>query len=1056
MEFFLRLFDTSDFPARWSCGRWSSGHGWLHVLSDLGIWSAYFTIPLVFGYFVARRKDLPFRSIFLLFAAFIVMCGTTHLMEAVIFWWPAYRLAGVLKLLTAVVSWTTVFALIRVAPNILAMRSPDELEREVVARKAAERRLQEANEVLEHRVEERTNELSAAVAELRAERERLTTTLASIGDAVITTDNEGRITNMNAVAESLTAWKIADAMNQPLETLFKIVNEETRNAVENPVTKALREGVIVGLANHTILIGKDGTERPIDDSAAPIRDRTGAIFGCVLVFRDISERHRQEDMLRQSEARFRLALRDTGILVYTADADLRYTWVHNLHPHFRQEDVIGRRDEELLPPEQAAHLTAIKQQVLNSGTGEKGEITVEIAGRQYFYNLAVEPLRNASGEVVGVTAAAMDITAVKRAEEERHRSMAMLRAISDTTTDLIYAKDQDCRLVFANPGTLTALGLSEQEALGKNEVERNTDSSEAAAIIANDRRIMQTGQAETFEEQFTGPSGTRTYMSSKSALRDEHGVVTGVIGISRDITDIKRMEADLRFQLDLTKSITDNATTAIFMMDDKSRCTFMNPAAVEMTGFTLKEVECGILHDFIHHHHPDGSPYPVQECPIDRALPERFDVIAHEDVFIRKNGEYFPVLVNAKPIRREGSSIGTVIEVRDVTKEKAAADALRLLALDLSEADRRKDEFLATLAHELRNPLAPIRSGLEVMKLAGGDARAVELSRSIMERQLEPMVRLIDDLMDVSRITRGKVELRRQHVTMAAVVNNAVEACRPLIDQLGHQLSVTQPSSPILVDADPTRLGQVFVNLLNNAAKYSNRGGQIWLTIERQGIDVIASIRDTGIGIPSEKLTSIFDMFSQVEQSLGKAQGGLGIGLTLVKRLVEMHGGGIEVKSAGPDQGSEFIVRLPIVVEEPNLQAADGKAEPTDIKSSLRILVVDDNKDGADSLAMMLKMMGNETHTAYDGQEGVKVSEQERPDVILFDIGLPNLNGYEACRRIREQEWGKAVTLIALTGWGQEDDRRRSQEAGFDHHMVKPVDPTALMKLLAELNLMKE
>jgi CheY-like chemotaxis protein/two-component sensor histidine kinase len=318
-----------------------------------------------------------------------------------------------------------------------------------------------------------------------------------------------------------------------------------------------------------------------------------------------------------------------------------------------------------------------------------------------------------------------------------------------------------------------------------------------------------------------------------------------------------------------------------------------------------------------------------------------------------------------------------------------------------------------------------------------------------MERQLGQMVRLVDDLLDLSRISRGKLELRREQVQLAAILNSAVETSRPLIDHLGHQLTVTLPSQSILVDADLTRLAQVFSNLLNNSAKYMDRGGHIELAAEWQGSDVVVSVRDTGIGIAAEQLPGIFHMFSQVDTSLERSQGGLGIGLTLVKRLVEMHGGRIEARSEGLGKGSEFVVRLPVVVAAGGPEAVGANDELPIPRSSLRIFIIDDNRDAADSLAMLLRLMGNDTRTAYDGQEGVDVASEFRPDVMLLDIGLPRLNGYEACRRIREQSWGKEVILIALTGWGQEEDRRRSLEAGFNIHMVKPVDPQELLQLLA-------
>lgn len=387
----------------------------------------------------------------------------------------------------------------------------------------------------------------------------------------------------------------------------------------------------------------------------------------------------------------------------------------------------------------------------------------------------------------------------------------------------------------------------------------------------------------------------------------------------------------------------------------------------------------------------------------------------------------------------------TILLRRHLAARKRAEQALQ-------EADGRKDEFLATLAHELRNPLAPIRNALQVMRLAGDNVELAEQARGIIDRQLSQLVRLVDDLMDVSRISRGKIELRKERIELAAVVHSAVEASRPVIEQAGQQLTVTMPQQPIVVDADLTRLAQACMNLLNNAAKYTEPGGNIWLTVERRGSDVALSVKDTGVGIAASELPLIFDLFTQVDRSLDKAQGGLGIGLSLVKRLVEMHGGRVEAKSDGPGSGSEFVITLPVLLEAPGSPSTHESIALASFKSSLRVLIVDDNVDGAQSLAMMLKMMGNDTRIAHDGQAGVEAAERFRPQVILLDIGLPKLNGYEACRRILDEPWGKDIVLVALTGWGQDDDRRRSQEAGFDHHLVKPANLPALTKLLAEVN----
>ena len=364
------------------------------------------------------------------------------------------------------------------------------------------------------------------------------------------------------------------------------------------------------------------------------------------------------------------------------------------------------------------------------------------------------------------------------------------------------------------------------------------------------------------------------------------------------------------------------------------------------------------------------------------------------------------------------------------------------------EADRRKDEFLATLAHELRNPLAPIRNATSVLKLAYNDREAFEQATETIERQLGQLVRLIDDLLDASRISRGKLELRRERVELAPIIHQAVETCRPMAECANHEVTVTLPPQPVYLDADPVRLSQVVCNLLNNACKFVGQGGRISLTAERHDNDVVIAVKDNGIGIPPDKLDCIFEMFSQVDQSLERSHGGLGIGLTLARRLVELHGGSIEARSEGIGQGSEFVVRLPVAVD----RAPTPPEEPDDeIKPSgkRRILVVDDNRDSAESLAMLLRLTGNETSVAYDGEEAVEAAARQRPDVILLDIGLPKLNGFDACRRIRENRWAKNVLIIALTGWGQEEDRRKSAEAGFDGHLVKPVDHAELMRLLA-------
>jgi PAS domain S-box-containing protein len=380
----------------------------------------------------------------------------------------------------------------------------------------------------------------------------------------------------------------------------------------------------------------------------------------------------------------------------------------------------------------------------------------------------------------------------------------------------------------------------------------------------------------------------------------------------------------------------------------------------------------------------------------------------------------------------------------DVTDTHAAMEALR-------EADRRKDEFLATLAHELRNPLAPIRNALGVLKLKGPGTPEVHWARDVIDRQMQQMTRLIDDLLDTSRIGTGKIELQRQRVELAEIVQGAVEASRPVITQYGHELRVDLPATPVFIQGDLVRLSQVFCNLLNNAARYTPHGGCIEVAATLKAAGVVIAVRDNGIGIPREMLPKVFEMFTQVDRSLERSRGGLGIGLTLVKQLVELHGGRVEARSAGPGKGSEFVVRLPVIPETASRSAsAPRPAAPALPPDGRRVLVVDDNEDAAESLAMLLRLMGFECHSAHDGVEGLRLAREIQPEVVLLDIGLPGMNGYDAAASIRAEPWSKTATLVALTGWGQDEDRRRSRDAGFDAHLVKPVSMEQLVEVLEQ------
>jgi signal transduction histidine kinase/ActR/RegA family two-component response regulator len=465
---------------------------------------------------------------------------------------------------------------------------------------------------------------------------------------------------------------------------------------------------------------------------------------------------------------------------------------------------------------------------------------------------------------------------------------------------------------------------------------------------------------------------------------------------------------------------------------------------------------------------PQGT-WAVARTGRSELVPEITDEMLTSSV---KDGEYLRFLLDlglrsyiGVPLAARGKVLGVVTFIaaesgrrygpddlavaEDLAHRAAVALENARLYHEVKEADRRKDEFLAMLAHELRNPLAPVRNGLQILKM-GADPASVERAREMMERQVAHLVRMVDDLMDVSRIMRGKVELRREPVDLATVVGRAVETAQPAVDAAGHQLTVVLPDEPLRVNGDLVRLTQVLSNLLVNASKYSDRAGRITVTAGRSGEEAVLGVKDTGVGIAPADLSRIFELFAQVDRSVSRSQGGLGIGLTLVRRLVEMHGGTVAAHSEGPGRGSEFVVRLPVLTTTRTAGGvrADG---PSAAVPRRRVLVVDDNVDAAESLAMLLRLADHEVRTAHDGPAGLAAAAEFRPDLIVLDIGLPGMTGYDVARRLREMPEFRSTTLAAMTGWGQEEDRRRSREAGFDHHLVKPVDPAVLEELLTSL-----
>jgi PAS domain S-box-containing protein len=511
------------------------------------------------------------------------------------------------------------------------------------------------------------------------------------------------------------------------------------------------------------------------------------------------------------------------------------------------------------------------------------------------------------------------------------------------------------------------------------------------------------------------------------------------------------IEEDLRKERETLQVTLSSIGDAVIVTDAEGTITFLNEVAESLVGRTLLYARGRPLADIfrIAGEH-DGR---FVEDPLEKALRtgEIVGLAAHT-VVVGPDGTTIPIDDSAAPIRLGDRVIGAVLIFRDISERRRSEQAL-------IDADRRKDEFLATLAHELRNPLAPIRNAVQIISSSADADANMDKAKAVVERQLRHMVRLIDDLMDVSRITRGKLELHRERIDLLAAVTIAAETSQPLLDMKHHTLLI-QAARPVFVQADVTRLAQVFANLLNNSAKYSPAGSEISIAIASEGQHAVVSVIDIGVGMPASMLPRIFDMFVQLEQK-GPREG-LGIGLTLVKRLVELHGGVVEASSPGPGRGSTVRVILPIAEGPPPEPASEHASEHASDTASepaakgapsyrARILVADDNRDAADTLSLILELDGHEVRTAYDGVKAFQIAERFAPQIALLDIGMPNLDGYETARRIREQPWGSAVLLVALTGWGQEQDRRRATEAGFDCHLVKPVELQTIDALIEQV-----
>lgn len=1103
-----------------------------------------------------------------------------------------------------------------------------------------------------------------AEAALSDQQKLFRTTLASIGDGVICTDTSRRVTFLNAEAERLTGWPAAEANGRSIDEVFQIVNETTRRRVPCPIAKVLETGRVVGLANHTVLIARNGEERPIDDSAAPIRDHAGETIGTVLVFHDVTERKRSEQALRESEARYRfLAESAAATQVLTDPDEIMRTIAQMLVEHLglsrcayavvEEETVFAitgdysRGVPSIVGRWNLAAFGAACTKALRAGVpfvvnDSHNDVRITEEDRQAFDATNIRAVICVPLHKAGRLTAAMAVHQNEPRRWQRHEIElvqivvdrcweALERArvardlrVSEARYRAIVEATPECVMLVAPDGTLLqmnnagfALIEGDDSAIGRSVFDFIAPEFREAFRSFN-QRVCE-GQRGVFEFDLIGLKGTRRHMETSAVpLPSADGAFTQ-LSVTRDITArvaAERTLADQRARLDYAarasgigfwycdlpfdELIWDERVKEHFFLPKDARVTIdafyerIHPEDRESTRLAIEKSIAERLPYAVDYRTVDGTGGAVKWIRAlggtaygDDGRPIRFDGVTvdvttrkHDEERLaklleneREQGRMLTAMSDAAVTIHAAGSLDSVLRVAaeearrifgvghaaarlspTVDRESALSAATacdvsqraisefllsendsardvcgvnrsqRLSRTDLArhaawqsyaaanpenpisgwmaapfvshsgknlgllqvvnkadgdfseldeamlsqfahltsvalenarlygelrDEDRRKDEFLAILAHELRNPLAPISTGLDILK-ATENAEPSSQIRDMMERQLRHLVHLVDDLLDVSRVSRGKVQLRRELISVAKIVELAVETSRPLIDGARHQLQLSVPDGPLYVDGDLTRLAQVVSNLLNNAAKYTVDGGRIQLTVVEEENRIVIRVTDSGVGIPREMLPKVFNLFTQVDRAVDRSQGGLGIGLSLVKRLVEMHGGSVAVESDGIGAGSTFTVQLPRVTSPFDSGRSSDPKYRSDSDGAVkhRVLVVDDNVDAAVMLSMLLQRLGCETAVAHSGPEAIAAAAEFRPALAFLDIGLPGLNGYEVAARLRHLPTTAATVLVALTGWGSQEDRQRSLEAGFNFHLTKPIEAEAIRDIL--------
>jgi len=899
---------------------------------------------------------------------------------------------------------------------------------------------------------------------LATEKELLATTLASIGDAVIVTDTQGRVTSMNPEAECLTGWQKPDATGKPLSEVFRILNERTRQTAEDPVQKALRDGMTVGLANHTVLISRDGREIPIDDSAAPIRESGGPILGVVLVFRDVTEQRAAQ----ATRARLAAIVEFSGDAIIAKDLNgIIQTWNIGAEILFgyTAEEVIGKPVTILFPPDRLNEEDAILERIRHGQSVERLE-TIRLAkdGRQIPVWVSISPLKDAEGDVTGASKIIHDVSEVIAGREALIREKELLATTLASIGDGVIVTDDQSRVTFLNAEAARLIGWTSAEASGRplsvvfrivNEHTRRVAENPvekalrlgAIVGLANHTMLLREDGAEFLIDDSAAP------------IRGKDNSIFGVVLVFRDVTAQRRAH-ETREQL---AAIVEYSGEAIATKNLDGIIQTWNASAEKLFGYKADEIIGKSVTILL----PPERLHEEEEIlsRLRRGIPaERLETIR-----VTKDGGHIPVSLTVSPLKDDdGNVIGASKLIQDITDRKRIEEQRQQLLVreqslrtQAEAAGRMRDEFLATVSHELRTPLNSILGWATTLNSTRLDEPTERRGIEAIERNARAQAQLIEDLLDVSRIISGKMRLDVKPVVLSTIVEAAIDSIRPAADAKSIQLETIIDPEANHLRADEGRLQQIIWNLLSNSIKFTPPDGFVEIRIKHTPGMAEISVTDTGEGIEPEFLPFVFDRFQQADSSVTRRHGGLGLGLAITRHLVEMHGGTIEAESEGEGCGARFTVKLPMTSlasqgAPVDLQSDSEMNDGVDQRPSLvgvKVLGVDDSKDTLELITVVLETCGAHVTTAASVQEALDVFAGWNPDILLCDIGMPEEDGYSLIKTIRglPAEKGGKTPAIALTGYVRVEDRMRALEAGYQMFVPKPIEAADLCTIVATL-----